>query len=307
MVSTLALLSVLAATPQGSELWLVRALYPGQELLVGRTEDAIRQLMPRELRPTEVIGVQELAGHLGGKAADMACLLGDARCAEPIGALLSQLGFSRVVLVKGGQDEAGYQFKVATFTTASPDVATAEASGASLGKALTGALVKVVPLAATLEVATDPPGLTVYVDGERVGQTPLSTQVLPGDRTIRVEGPFYVPQEIKQSFPVRGRAALRPVLEKSPARLTITARPQDTQIFVDGQPAGSGKVDRGISAGAHEVKLTLADYETQELKISASPGETVTVDRTLTQGGLAALQKEAYERGFDVIVLGDLP
>src|SRR4051812_4917866 len=193
MVPTFALVSLLAAATPGSELWLVRPLYPGQELLVGRTEAAILELMPPDLRPSEVIGKQELERHLSGKVADMACLLGDARCAEPVGSLLAALGFSRVVLVKGGQDDTGYTFKVATFTPSSPEVSTAESSGPSLNKALTGALVKVVPLAGTLEIATEPSGMAVFVDGERVGQTPLSTQVLPGERNVRVEGPFYVP------------------------------------------------------------------------------------------------------------------
>jgi hypothetical protein len=304
MVSTFALLTLLSASP--TELWLVRPLYPGQELLVGRTEDAIRELMPPDLRAGEIIGKQELEKHLSGKVADLACLLGDARCSEPVGSLIAALGFSRVVLVKGGQDESGYVFKVATFTPSSPEVATAEGSGASLSKALTGALVKVVPLAGTLEVQTDPPGLAVFVDGERVGQTPLSTQVLPGERSVRVEGPFYVPLNLKQLIPVRGRATLRPKLERTPARLTVTVQPVEAQIFVDGESAGAGALDRGISAGAHVVRVALGDYDPQEVPIVAKPGETVTLGLKMSQGGLAALHKEAYERGWDVIALGDI-
>lgn len=306
MLPTFALLSLLAAAPPGSELWLVRPLYPGQELLVGRTEDAIRALMPPEIRAGEVIGKQELERHLNGKVADMACLLGDARCAEPVGALLAALGFSRVVLVKGGQDESGYVFKVATFSSSSPEVSTAEGSGASLGKALTGALVKVVPLAGTLEVVTDPPGMAVFVDGERVGQTPLSTQVLPGERAVRVEGPFYVPLQLKPVIPVRGHTALRPQLERTPARLTVTVTPVEAQIAVDGEVAGAGAMDRGISAGPHVVRVSLGDYDPQEVPLVAKPGETVTLSLKMSQGGLAALQKEAYERAWDLIVLGDL-
>ncbi|HEY8207748.1 MAG TPA: PEGA domain-containing protein [Myxococcaceae bacterium] len=306
MLPTFALLSMMAAATPGSELWLVRPLYPGQELLVGRTEDAIRALMPPDLRASEIIGKQELERYLNGKVADMACLLGDARCAEPMGALLTALGFSRVVLVKGGQDEAGYAFKVATFTSSSPDVSTAEGSGSSLGKALTGALVKVVPLAGTLEVVTEPPGMAVFVDGERVGQTPLSTQVLPGERAVRVEGPFYVPLQLKPVIPVRGRTTLRPQLEKTPARLTVTVTPVEAQIAVDGEVAGAGALDRGISAGPHVVRVSLGDYDPQEVPLIAKPGETVTLNLKMSQGGLAALQKEAYERAWDVIVLGDL-
>lgn len=306
MVPTFALLSLLAAAPTGPELWLVRPLYPGQEQLAGRTEAAIRELIPPELRASEIIGRQELERYLNGKAVDLSCLLGDARCPEPIGALVVSLGFSRVVLVKGGQEEAGYQFKVATFTPGSPDVATAEGSGTSLNRALTGALVKVVPLAGTLEVTTDSPGMTVFVDGERVGQTPLTTQVLPGERAIRVEGPFYVPAQVKQSIPVRGHVSLRPRLEKTPARLTVSVTPADAQISLDGEAAGTGSVDRGISAGPHTVKVAHPEYETREVPVVAKPGETVTLGLQMVQAGFAAMQREAYARSWDLIVLGDL-
>ena len=72
MVSTLALLSLLAATPPaGPELWLVRPLYPGQEQLAARTEDAIRELMPPDLRASEIVGRKELERYLNGKALNM--------------------------------------------------------------------------------------------------------------------------------------------------------------------------------------------------------------------------------------------
>jgi hypothetical protein len=130
--------------------------------------------------------------------------------------------------------------------------------------------------------------------------------VLPGERNIRVEGPFYVPMQLKQVIPVRGRAALRPKLERTPARLTVTVQPAEAQISVDGEVAGAGSLDRGISAGAHLVRVALGDYDPQEVPIVAKPGETVTLGLKMTQGGLAALHKEAYERSWDIIALGDL-
>jgi hypothetical protein len=309
------LLSFLSAAPAapGRTLWLVRPLYPGQELLTERVEESIRQLMPKDARAAEVIGRRELEQHLQGKAVDLACILGDARCADAIAAVITSLGFQRVVLVKGGQDEAGYRFQVASFTTTSPDVAAAEGSGRELGRALLGALVKVVPLAATVNVVTEPPGLTVFVDGEKVGQTPLSTQVLPGERVIRLEGPFHVPTEIKQTFPVRGRVTFQPRVESLPARLVVAATPAGTKIFVDGEAAGTDRLERGVSAGEHLVRLELPDHEPLELPVQVKPGETATVEKALkpTSGALFRqeldrLQKEAYGRSWDVILLADL-
>src|SRR3990170_5641797 len=108
-----ALLLVFAAAGEGEKtLWLVQPLYPGQEVLVGRTEAAVGKLIPKEGRSREVIGRKELTSALAGKTADLACLFGEKTCADPIDAFVAGLGFDRVVLVRGGQVEKGYLYKV---------------------------------------------------------------------------------------------------------------------------------------------------------------------------------------------------
>src|SRR5687767_15074274 len=124
---TCALLAAATAHADGKTLWLVQPLYPGQEALVGRVETALDKLTPKDARPSEVIGHKELQSALKNKTADLSCLFGEKTCGDPIDAFVGALGFERVVMIRGGQDEAGYQFQVTSYRPASGEISPAEA------------------------------------------------------------------------------------------------------------------------------------------------------------------------------------
>lgn len=284
-------------------LWLVQPLYPGQELLIGRTETAISDIIPKEQRGAEFIGRKELEGALAGKKLSLSCITGETACADPVDAVIAQLGFDRIVLIRGGQDESGYRYKVTSYRPAQSEVNSAEGSNQKLEKALLGALVKVVPLASTMEIVSQPTGATVFIDGEKVGTAPVSMQVLPGERVIRLELASHLPAELTQYIPVRGKVKVERSLEKVPARLTITARPEGAEISVDGKPVGKDKVDQGITPGKHTVALKLEGYLPHEESLEIGPGDSATVDRTLApttmtgvKSAMQAAQEDLYSR-----------
>ena len=263
-------------------LWLVRPLYPGQEALVGKTEQALDKLIPPEGRGVEIIGRKELATALKGKKVDeIPCLSGSAPCADPISSLVSNLGFERVVLVKGGQDENGYKFQVVSFKPATGETNPATGSGSNLEKALLGALVKVVPLASTLEVRSTPAGATVFVDDLKVGTTPLSTQVLPGEHVIRLDLKLHQGVEETTVIPVRGNARFDRVLEKVAARLLVSATPPGTVIELDGQVLGKDRVDRGVQPGPHTLRLTADEHKAFEQRLDIKADEQIIVNQAL--------------------------
>ena len=277
-----ALLLVSAVAGEGEKtLWLVQPLYPGQEVLVGRTEEAVDKLIPKDGRAREVIGRRELTAALAGKTADLACLFGEKSCADPIDAFVAGLGFDRVVLVRGGQDEKGYLFKVVSYRPATGEASPAEATNPGLERALLGALVKVVPLASSLDVRSTPPGASVFVDGVKVGVTPMSTQVLPGERLIKLDLKSHQPVEESLIIPVRGLATFERTLDKIAARVTITAAPAGTEILIDGMLAGRDKIDRGIRPGPHTVRLSCDGYKAFETMFEVKPDEAYTLDRSL--------------------------
>jgi hypothetical protein len=263
-------------------LWLVRPLYPGQEALAGRTEQALDKLTPALNRPNHVIGKKELAAALKGKKADdLPCFQGETRCADPIDPFVATLGFDRVVLVQGGQDEAGFKFKVVSYEPASGKVTSANASDSSLDNALLGAVAKVVPITSTLEVVSTPPGATVYVDERKVGVTPVNAQVLPGERVVRLDLKLHQGVEETLVVPMRGLVKLERPLEKVAARIIITAQPAGTTISVDGQVLGKDKLDRGIQPGTHTIRLTAENHKAYEQTVQVKSDEQLFLDKNL--------------------------
>lgn len=263
-------------------LWLVRPLYPGQEALVERTEKALDKLIATGDRKDHVIGRGELAAALKGRKLDeLPCLGAQERCADPIDPFVATLGFGRIVMMQGGQDEAGFKYRVVSYEAALNKVSPASSSAPVLEKALLGAVAKVVPVASALEVKSTPPGATVYVDDTKMGTTPLTTQVLPGERVIKLDLKLHQPIEETLVVPIKGFASLEKTLEKVAARLIVTAAPAGTTIFIDGQPLGKDRVDRGILPGQHTIRLTAENHKAFEQTISVKPDEQYVLDKTL--------------------------
>lgn len=280
----LALTLSLASSAAWAEktLWLVRPLYPGQETLVERTEKALDKLMPGDARKDSVIGKTELASALKAQVVtEVPCFSADTRCADPIDPFVASLGFERIVLIQGGQDEAGFKFRVVAYEPKTGKVNPATALNANLEKALLGALAKVVPAASTLDVKSNPSGATVFVDDVKVGVTPLNTQVLPGERVIRLDLKLHQPVEETIVIPIRGAASLEKTLEKVAARIVITASPPGTEIFIDGATVGKDKVDRGIVPGEHVIRLTADKHKAFEQTISVKADQQYSLDKTL--------------------------
>lgn len=299
-------------------LWLVQPLYPGQDALVKRTEEGITALLPPDMKQGQVIGREALAGFLRGRSGDLSCLSGGARCREPLEAYLASLGLERVVLVHVGQDDAGYRFRAFSVRPDTGVRTLAETANPAFEKGLAGALVKFLTLNATVEVVTEPPGATVFLDGVKVGTTPFHTEVLPGEHTFRFEMASHLPKEETRVVASREQVKLRPALEKVPARLVVKALPEGTRILVDGQQVGTDAVDRGIQPGTRTLTLTLEGYEPHEVKAEIPPGGTYTLEHALKPTSMqafklamrrrqqATMARQSYLEGsFEMLSLND--
>lgn len=271
-------------------LWLVQSMYPGQDALVQRAETGIAGLLPEDVKPKQVLGSKALATHLQGRTGDLACLAGGARCREPLGTYLASLGLERVVLVRVGQDDAGYRFRAVSVRSESGARAEAETSNPSFDKALAGVMVKFLSLNAVVEAVTEPAGATVFIDGVKVGVTPYTTEVLPGEHTFRFELASHLPREETRAVASREQVKLRPALEKVPARLVVKVLPEGSAILVDGTVVGKDAVDQGIQPGRRTLRLTQEGYEPHEVEADIAPGATYTLERELKPTSMQAFK-----------------
>jgi len=271
-----------AAQSQARTLLLVQPLYPGQEAVAQRAEQSLNALLPPEAKATQLIGREALATVLEGRRLRTGCLLDKRECREPLGAWMQDLGLESVVLVKGGQDGSGFRFR-AVRVRKSGERLEGDATDALFEKALTGALVKVYSLATTVEIVSTPPGATLFLDGVRMGTTPVSTQVLPGEHTFRFELASYQPAEVSQVVGALARVKIEQVLRETQARLVISARtPERTRILVDGQERGLGNVDLLLPPGRHVVRLEGEDHEPYEKELTLAAGDRFTLEKDLT-------------------------
>lgn len=276
--------------PATQTLWLVQPLYPGQDSLVKRAEDGIGALVPKDLREQQLIGREALASHLKGKRGSLGCMSVEAKCREPLEAYLGSLGFERVVLVQVGQDDAGYRFRAISVRPETGARAEADTANPVFEKALAGALVKFLSINAVVDALTTPPGATVFLDGVKVGTTPMSTEVLPGEHTFRFELASHLPKEETRVLGSREKLRLDPALEKVPARLVVKAQPAGAEIRVDGKPVGKDAVDQGIQPGTRTLLLMLEGYEPHEVKAEIAPGATYTLEHTLKPTSMQAFK-----------------
>lgn len=289
-------------------LWLVRPLYPGQEALVERTEKALDKLTNNDVREQSVIGLKELSVALKGHVAgELPCFSAAQRCPDPIDPFVASLGFERIVLIQGGQDEAGFKYRVVAYEPKSGNMNPASATNANLEKALLGAVAKVVPVASTLELKSTPPGATVFVDDVKVGVTPLTTQVIPGERVVRLDLKSHQPLEETVLIPLRGAVTLEKTLEKVAARIVITALPAGTEISLDGQLVGQDRVDRGIAPGEHTIRLTAEGHKAFEQTISVRPDQQFSIDKTLEALAPARKPDDAPKEPPAVIIVKEAP
>ncbi len=279
------------AVAQEQTLWLVRGLYPGQEALIERTEKALGSLLPADARASAVIGREELTKALAGKVVtEVPCFAVEARCKDPVDRFVTSFGFARVVLVQGGHDDGGFHFNVTAYEPGTGKATPASAVNTAFEAAFLGALAKVVPIAATVEVKSTPPGASVFIDDVKAGVTPLTTQVLPGQHQLRFDLKLHEPHEELVTVPIRGHLSFDKPLEKVAARVTARVSPDGAQIFLDGASVGKDRLDRGIAPGMHTLRFEAEGHRAFETTFEVKPGQQIILEKALelAEGPLTA-------------------
>jgi hypothetical protein len=263
-------------TPLGSDnLWLVAPLYPGQELLISRTEAAIHKLLPEG--SVDLVGPAALEKLVTNHKGDLSCALGEKTCKNPIDDYMRSLGISHLVLIKGGQEEPNYVYQATAIDLTTGDVRTSSGTATGLEKALLAALVKVAPLASALKVASTPDGADVFIDGERVGKTPFQGQILPGERQLKLAFAGRKEKVINLQVPARGKVEVNENLDLSPSKLKIQPTPKDSLVSVDGEAKGQGDQEIDVTPGTHTVTVSKSEYEPFTQSVLVEPNKTAVV------------------------------
>ena len=143
------------------------------------------------------------------------------------------------------------------------------------------------PVVGTLEVASDPPGARISVEGssEPLGTTPFSRQMPVGEVRLVAQLPGYVDQA--RTVRVRDGAVASLTFElvraaSEVAVLSVVTDPAGAVVSLDGQPLGETPLTIGdLDPGARRLSLAAAGREGWETEVLLEPGSATRVNATL--------------------------
>ncbi|MBI2220052.1 MAG: PEGA domain-containing protein, partial [Acidobacteria bacterium] len=152
------------------------------------------------------------------------------------------------------------------------------------------------PACGRLVVRSTPPGALVFVNGRRRGRTPLSVRDLaPGTYSLRVARSGFQEDSRRVTIAAsaarevhvrlaraRSSAAPAPAAVSFTGALYVDSRPRGARVVLDGRAIGTTPMQVGdIRAGAHVVRLELADHRPWTTSTTIAAGRTTRVTGSL--------------------------
>lgn len=158
-----------------------------------------------------------------------------------------------------------------------------------------------------VNVTSTPTSATVLLNGQQIGQTPVSHEVPAGQAIFEVNAPRY--QDGSISIDVKGMAVEQDAhvdLAPNWGDITIPTQPDSAAIFVDGQDTGfttPGPAE--ILAGDHELMIKKPGYAPWKDLILVEAGETRTLDSIQLRPVQGALTIESTPPSASVTINGE--
>jgi len=133
-----------------------------------------------------------------------------------------------------------------------------------------------------ITVNSIPPGATVHLNGDSVGQTPLDRQAIePGRVSVRVARGGLVPKDTTLVIEDGQLLALDFSLEKkapAAAHISISSLPDTTEVYVDAQLAGRTPLTKHrLTPGTHSIRIEKEGYVAQDTLVSAEGDQEMSL------------------------------
>lgn len=140
-----------------------------------------------------------------------------------------------------------------------------------------------------LHVVSDPPGATVFVNGDVRGVTPCGVRDVPvGQTEVELVMQGYV--SVKQTAEVAGDAIFRLRLKLEPlagvGAVSVLVEPAGATVELDRVPAGrTPLVLRNVRAGAHSLRVSRSGLQPMQRTVNVGPGRHVQIEGRLARPG----------------------
>ncbi len=140
-----------------------------------------------------------------------------------------------------------------------------------------------------LNIRSNPPSAGVYIDGEYVGDTPISVSVLPGEHRVEVTKPGYSDYVKDVNISPLTSETLNASLEPVEGVLRVNSEPSGAEVYINGEHSGKTPLSIELSPGRYNVTLKKEGYREYTTRVEVKAGEITSINaklekRTETQG-----------------------
>ena len=168
-------------------------------------------------------------------------------------------------------------------------------------------LVRLKPAAASVRIASDPPGATITIDGSYAGETPLVVGVAPGRHALRASKAGYAPASKPVDTAAGGTADVSFALAPLLGAVAIETQPTNADLWLDGERHGPAGGTVMLPARAHEIEIKLPGFASYRKTVVPQPGFTQELKvrlLTLEEARLEALKRvRRTSQGHELVLL----
>ena len=138
------------------------------------------------------------------------------------------------------------------------------------------------PAPGLLELGSVPGGANVILDGDFLGQTPLTVEIAPGRaHPLTVSKPGYERYDEVVEMSSGSRDARSVTLKPQLGEVRLRISPAHATVRIDGKPMEKGRQSVSLPAVEHTVEVSLDGYATERRRVTPRPGLPQLVEVTL--------------------------
>jgi hypothetical protein len=128
-------------------------------------------------------------------------------------------------------------------------------------------------------------GAEVFIDGEKVGETPLTKPVrlAPGEHTIKVQKVGYAPLIDVFKIARYGQTRLDVELQPIAGALRVTSNVERARVFVDGKFVCEAPCATELVVGPRAIQVSKGGYRDFFQNVSAVAGQELAVEARLEE------------------------
>jgi hypothetical protein len=127
-------------------------------------------------------------------------------------------------------------------------------------------------------------GADVFIDGNKIGITPLAPHILPpGDHTIKVTKLGFSP--FIDVFNINKKKETKLTVEPQPVAgvIKVTVNQEQSHVFVDGKFIGEAPLTAEVGVGARAIQVSKGGFKDYFQNVDAVAGQEVSMEVALEE------------------------